>query len=213
MHRFLWNSAYEDVEWSTSSVRRWYSKDGLYRVSRVRSRYDHDHSYKYATEIKRATMWDTFEHTSQGVGHVRWYDTLGEAMASAEQHYAKLHQLGLVESNRDVVAPVATKSPRARAASTATATAERSESDPSNAKGNGKRGKRGVGVCSTILDCVKAASAKHPVTVEDVLEVLIEKFPERDPNKMRRTVAGFPSWIESYYKVKLHRQGKTYWIE
>jgi hypothetical protein len=50
----------------------------------------------------------------------------------------------------------------------------------------GKAG--GTGVIATIIECIKAASPKQPVTKEEIGDELERKFPERGRAKMMKTV-------------------------
>lgn len=45
------------------------------------------------------------------------------------------------------------------------------------------------GVLAVMVRCLRAASEKHPVTKESVLDVLCNEFPDRDRNKMKATLA------------------------
>lgn len=75
------------------------------------------------------------------------------------------------------------------------------------------RKKKEDGVCATIINCYRKGSERRPMTKDKILEVLIEKFPERDPEGMKKTVAGSPNWIPSYYNVAVQKNEKGWWIE
>jgi hypothetical protein len=78
---------------------------------------------------------------------------------------------------------------------------------------------RKVGVCATIRECLEKASKKSPATKEDILKVLVKRFgPGTEADKpeagMKSTVAGFPSWAPSYFKVELGKDDEGgYWIK
>ena len=78
----------------------------------------------------------------------------------------------------------------------------------------GPTGPRGVGVCATIVECYQKASKKKPVTKAEILEVLTKKFPDRDPDKMKSTVSGSPTWIPLEKKLTVERDGEGgFWIK
>ena len=48
--------------------------------------------------------------------------------------------------------------------------------------------KKGPGVIATIIDCLKKAKKSSPVSKDDILEVLVETFPERTADAMLKTI-------------------------
>lgn len=77
-----------------------------------------------------------------------------------------------------------------------------------------KTSKRGTGVCATIIATLQAASEAKPVTKQQILTVLAKKFPEREPQRMKRTIAGIRTWIrdEKGLPVKMSEDKKGFWI-
>jgi hypothetical protein len=52
----------------------------------------------------------------------------------------------------------------------------------------GKRAPKGEGVIATIRKCAWEASKKKGISKEEILKVLEEKFPDRDPESMKKTI-------------------------
>lgn len=79
------------------------------------------------------------------------------------------------------------------------------------------------GVLAKMIEVLSNASGNDPVTKDDVLEVLVEAFPDRDPAKMKATLAmQMPSGLRVEKKIILGvkdvRQAdnsfkKGYWID
>jgi hypothetical protein len=70
-----------------------------------------------------------------------------------------------------------------------------------------------VGVIQTIIDCLKKASSKNPVTKEDILEVLKEKFPDRVESAMKSTVSSqIPSGLRAEKGFEVQKNDKGYWL-
>lgn len=72
--------------------------------------------------------------------------------------------------------------------------------------------KKGVtkGVCYVISERVRRASARKPVSKDELLEILVEEFPERDSIGMKATVSGFPSWLPAYSGIHVERNERGY---
>jgi hypothetical protein len=70
-----------------------------------------------------------------------------------------------------------------------------------------------VGVIQTIVDTLKKASSKNPVTKDDVLEILKTKFPERDERAMKSTVSSqIPSGLRVEKGLEVEKNDKGYWL-
>lgn len=158
------------------------------------------------------------------------YKTLEDAMEALERLHIAKEKVETVTSNREQVVT------EARAAGETTelvrvslrmspvssdATPETS-SEPAMPKAakekpasNAAKKPRGVGVIATILECLRTASKKKPVSKEEILKRLIEAFPDRQPQAMKSTIS---SQIPSGLKVEkgIIVQGsneKGWWVE
>lgn len=72
------------------------------------------------------------------------------------------------------------------------------------------------GVVATIIECLlRAHQETEPVTKAEILEVCTKRFPERDPMKMKSTIANFPTWIPIERNVEVHKDSESggFWIE
>jgi len=75
-------------------------------------------------------------------------------------------------------------------------------------KKEGTRVKRGTGVIATIIECLS-----KPVTREDILKVLVTKFPDRNKNGMETTVkCAVPSYLQTKMGLKILQKDNRYKI-
>lgn len=70
-----------------------------------------------------------------------------------------------------------------------------------------------VGICQTILDALKRASIRRPITKDKIFDILVDKYPDRDPEKMRGTVDKFTYWIPRRGVELMRNDRGGYWIE
>lgn len=70
------------------------------------------------------------------------------------------------------------------------------------------------GVISTILETLQAASAKKPVSKEDIVKKLVAAFPDRDEDGMRKTVnVQVPTRLGSDKGVTVQKNEAGYWVD
>ena len=92
------------------------------------------------------------------------------------------------------------------------------KSDKSAAKGDKKEAAptaKKPGVIKTIIECLKGASAKHPITKDQIVVRLVKEFPERAEAAMRSTVnAQVPTGLKAEKDLVVQRdpEGKGYWL-
>lgn len=80
-------------------------------------------------------------------------------------------------------------------------------------KGSATPGK-GPGVIAAIFDILKATSKSKPVTKEDILKQLGEKFPDRELDSMKATInVQIPSRMSKEKGVTIVHGDKGYYIE
>lgn len=73
---------------------------------------------------------------------------------------------------------------------------------------------KGPGVIAAILDILKATSETKPVTKEDMLKQLGEKFPDRELDSMKATInVQIPSRMSKEKGVTIVKGDKGYYIE
>ena len=76
-------------------------------------------------------------------------------------------------------------------------------------------GPKGPGVIGTIVGMLTKASEKKPVTKEQILDNLVETFPDRDRESMARTInVQIPNRIQNEKKLTVHKNDKKpagYW--
>lgn len=71
---------------------------------------------------------------------------------------------------------------------------------------------KGPGVIATIIGCLKTATAKKPVTKEQIVTKLVDTFPERVEKSMKSTVAAqVPSGLKNEKQIKCETDGKGGW--
>ncbi len=74
--------------------------------------------------------------------------------------------------------------------------------------------KKPNGVIATIVNTLRKATEKRPVTKERILEVLVKKFPDRSPLKMMSTVSSqVPSGLRVGKSLEVHKNDKGYWLD
>lgn len=70
-----------------------------------------------------------------------------------------------------------------------------------------------VGIIATIIEVLNAASEKSPVTKQGILDVLSERFPERKPESMLRTVSvQVPTRLRVDKEIIVSKSKDGYWI-
>lgn len=71
------------------------------------------------------------------------------------------------------------------------------------------------GVTSTMIEELRKASKKNPMTKEDILDVMIDKFPDKDMRALMTTISARLSDLPKRYGVEGLRKNKKnqYWIE
>lgn len=76
-------------------------------------------------------------------------------------------------------------------------------------------GPKGPGVIGTIVSMLTKATEKKPVTKENILDKLVETFPDRDRESMARTInVQIPNRIQNEKKLTVHKNEKKpagYW--
>lgn len=73
------------------------------------------------------------------------------------------------------------------------------------------------GVCATIIEVLSNATDAKPVTKEDIVNAILARFPDRDPDKTKALVAGCPTWLKTYNGIDvssktLDGNKRGYWI-
>ena len=70
-----------------------------------------------------------------------------------------------------------------------------------------------VGVIQTIIDSLKSASSKKPVSKEDIVKILVDKFPDREERAMKSTVSSqIPSGLRTEKGFEVEKNDKGYWL-
>jgi hypothetical protein len=70
------------------------------------------------------------------------------------------------------------------------------------------------GVVAKIVEVLKAASAKKPVTKDDILKVLVKEFPDRDPRAMKSTISSqVPSCLKTEKGLVCKSNAKGWWLD
>jgi hypothetical protein len=108
----------------------------------------------------------------------------------------------------------APKSPKAAAKKTPKkAPGARSNARPTTTTGKDTPTK-GPGVIATLLDDLRKATKDKPLTKEALLERLTKKFPDREPDSMKKTInCQVPGRIAKEQGVKVHRNEEGgFWI-
>lgn len=75
----------------------------------------------------------------------------------------------------------------------------------------GETPKKRPGIMKAALAFAEAASPEEPLTWRKLYELLCEKFPEH-AQSMRNTAKRFENWAEYYYKVRIHKNAKGFWL-
>ena len=74
------------------------------------------------------------------------------------------------------------------------------------------------GVIQTILECLRGASSKNPVTKDDILKVLVKRFPDRPEAAMKSTLnSQVPSGLRAEKDLECESKelpdgGKGWWL-
>jgi len=70
------------------------------------------------------------------------------------------------------------------------------------------------GVIASIAEFLKKATGKKPISKDALCEKLAERFPERDPDSMMRTInVQVPNRLKSDKGLVVKKNDKGYWIE
>lgn len=70
------------------------------------------------------------------------------------------------------------------------------------------------GICSAILAVLKEASEKKPITKAEILEKMKVLFPDRDPEKLIKTINGQVLYnLPKVAKIPVGRKGDGFWVE
>lgn len=77
----------------------------------------------------------------------------------------------------------------------------------------GKKPPKKVGVIATIIEILKKATSKKPVSKDDIVTQLADAFPERDADSMRKTVnVQVPTRIQGDKGLTVNKNDNGYWI-
>ena len=73
---------------------------------------------------------------------------------------------------------------------------------------------RTVGVVQSIIDALKSASKKKPITRDAILKILVKKFPDREASAMKKTISSqVPGALKTEKGIVVSTDGKGgYWI-
>ena len=70
-----------------------------------------------------------------------------------------------------------------------------------------------VGVIATIVTCLEKATKRKPITKEEILDVLVEKFPDRESDSMKRTIGlAVPYKLKKEKGLDVQKSDKGFWI-
>ena len=73
--------------------------------------------------------------------------------------------------------------------------------------------KKTPGVIASIVEFLQKASSKKPITKEDIVAKLTDRFPDRDPESMAKTVnVQIPTRLMSDKDIVVEKNEKGYWI-
>ena len=77
-----------------------------------------------------------------------------------------------------------------------------------------KNGEQRPGVIASIVECLKKATEKHPITKAKILEALVSKFPDREEESMAKTVNVQLSYhLKTYKGLSVQRNDNGYWLD
>jgi len=83
-----------------------------------------------------------------------------------------------------------------------------------NKESGGDKKEKKVGVIASIIEFYKEASEKEPITAGQVLDKLAKRFPERDPNSMKKTInVQTVGRLKSERDLELHKVDGKLWID
>lgn len=119
-------------------------------------------------------------------------------------------EIVVVEGDKPASKAKTRKAPaKARAGKAATKKSTRSKA---STKAAPKKKKGEPGVFDRIAEALQKATAKKPVTKDDVLAHLVKYFPDREEDKMKVTVnAQIPTRIQSSRGITVHKNENGYW--
>lgn len=202
-----------------STYTYWYSKCGRYAAVYCKNNFGEED--RFCATFKTEKRWDAIcRHETYPTN----YKSLEEAFQALEALHIEKFKVAQFESNypiriheaKDAGIPVEIiKAPRINAAvREAIAKGEappvkepKPKRDPS-----APRAPRGVGVIATIIECLKGATKKKPISKETILKVLIEKFPDRQPGAMKSTISSqIPSGLKVEKKIEVQGSNEKGW--
>jgi hypothetical protein len=216
----IWEMVPSKVEHQTHHSLEWRTTCGRYKICHITSKYG---PYSYFAAIRVVRIKDNpkpqeylleVERQADGKakGHyVKKYQSLDAALYSVEQYH--INKYGEVtRSNRTELVCHADKQQLAGVVKQETKDAP-IVTIKKAAEKQSPKGKRGVGVIATIVECLKGASEKFPVTKEAILEVLKVKFPDREERAMKSTVSSqIPSGLKTEKGFIVKNNAKGYWL-
>lgn len=204
---------HHSIEWRTIC--------GRYIVSRILSK-EEGATPKYAAVrvakvngIPQQLLFET-ELNKEGKArgyYARYYNSLDAALMSVEQYHIKRY--GVVTcSNRTELVCHADKQQLAGVPNQQTEEITTPKEKPTKPQVE-KRTKspREVGVIATILECLKGASEKKPITKDEILNTLKSRFPDRDEQGMKSTLnIQVPGGLRSRKGIIVQHNSKGYWL-
>lgn len=73
--------------------------------------------------------------------------------------------------------------------------------------------KKGPGVIDHIIGCLKKATEKKPASKSDILAYVVDKLPDRDADKMQKTIAvQVPGRLIAQKGLDVQKNDKGFWI-
>ncbi len=92
--------------------------------------------------------------------------------------------------------------------------AKRVKGKASAAKKGASNFGKGEGICAAVVDLLTKATAKKPITKQTIVAKMVERFPDRDPVALQRTVYGQVNYNLPKKGVEVKGEHKTgYWVE
>lgn len=69
------------------------------------------------------------------------------------------------------------------------------------------------GVIATIAEVLEGASEEKPVTKDDILKVLVKKFPDREADSMKKTInVQVPTQLRNKKDINVQKNEKGYYV-
>lgn len=162
-----------------------------------------------ALGIKTASKWDD----GRLLGKLKALDSEDEGADPGK--YAKLYAR-VIKANKDgreIVLTGDAEPAKAQAEKNGKASEKKGKTV---GKGKGKKGgggaAKGPGVIAKIAEILQAATAKKPITKEQIVAKLVKAFPDREESSMKGTVAvQVPSRIANERGIKVKKNDKGYY--